>query len=446
MHSTETSIGLVSSMDGVVTEPIETEQEETGKDGELDIDIEIGGLDNHKEVDLPFLTHERTEERTPPASPKSASRNTPKSTAPSWTGFLRYKSKALDLKLPASGFHINGPLVEEHMPLILTVGHRMPLEQLLAYLPKIDFSATRNRTCIYFEAEEGEKANYQALFQTFRSADRAAVVSIDKSSVIGVNASFFKELYVFPLAASDPVPSFINDQDYDRDLEDMLIGVFLTDKEKELVNTFTVPTDSSTLYEDEDMKDDEAADAQHLLRNLQSEMLGPVPPHPSQQQQGPPGFAAAPDIFSTLNALAQSKTFSDLTRGPGEDLRGPPPMGGYGPVPPHPMGGYGGPPPPHPMGGYGGPPPHHMGSPPRGNPNYGHHQGSPNHGGHHNPNMGGQNYGGPPGNARHLPVPPRGGGGGPRTRGGSMGGQNYGGPPNSSPGGRRGGHFPRQNY
>jgi len=51
--------------------------------------------------------------------------------------------------------------------------------------------------------------------------------------VNGVNCSYFKELYIFPLAASDKVPSFISDEEYDKDLEDMLIGVFLTDKEIE---------------------------------------------------------------------------------------------------------------------------------------------------------------------------------------------------------------------
>lgn len=38
-------------------------------------------------------------------------------------------------------------------------------------------------------------------------------------------------MYIFPLSATDPKPHFIDNNDkYDRDIYDTLVGVFVTDK------------------------------------------------------------------------------------------------------------------------------------------------------------------------------------------------------------------------
>lgn len=133
---------------------------------------------------------------------------------------------------------------------------RMTLSSLLNYISQLEFSSSRNKTTVYFdifhenqnqESSQEEKKNYKILFQELRKKDRAGVIKIEKEKIIGVHWNFFKELYIFPLSASDPVPSFINSDEYDRDLEDMLIGVFITDKVKEVMNSFTLPQQENSL-------------------------------------------------------------------------------------------------------------------------------------------------------------------------------------------------------
>jgi len=83
-----------------------------------------------------------------------------------------------------------------------------------------------------------------SLFDHLRQINRGGVIFLEKGTrTYGMSSAFFKEIYIFPLAASDHVPPFIHDEEYDRDLKDTLIGVFLTDKD---VDSYTgLDSDSS---------------------------------------------------------------------------------------------------------------------------------------------------------------------------------------------------------
>jgi hypothetical protein len=56
---------------------------------------------------------------------------------------------------------------------------------------------------------------YQKLFSHLRVTSRAGVVQVGGKD-FGAYASYFKEVYVFPLAASDPDPDFLSEMGFDR--------------------------------------------------------------------------------------------------------------------------------------------------------------------------------------------------------------------------------------
>jgi len=96
--------------------------------------------------------------------------------------------------------------------------------------------------------------SYVRLFQHLKEVGRAGVFILHRGDTVSVPHTYFKvscslvdwlihlltyypffqELYILPLAGSDPKPSFIDQSsNYDRDVQNTLIGVFLTEKTKD---------------------------------------------------------------------------------------------------------------------------------------------------------------------------------------------------------------------
>lgn len=202
-----------------------------------EVQINLDGFDNFNIEEATKTTAYIDEQEnitiTPPLSPKrttTASKSKQKEST--WLGVIEYKYKDFDIQFPCSCYPINGVSVEEYVPRVLKITNRMSRDALLTYLPKIDYSATRNRTCVYFDVEEQYQSDYKLLFDHLRQINRGGVISLEQGTrTYGMSSAFFKEIYIFPLAASDRVPPFIRDDEYDRDLKDTLIGVFLTDKD-----------------------------------------------------------------------------------------------------------------------------------------------------------------------------------------------------------------------
>jgi len=63
------------------------------------------------------------------------------------------------------------------------------------------------------------------LYAYLKKVKRGGVFTIEKKKDSKVE---FQELYVFPLGASDVLPTFIRFSEYDREYEDTLLGVFIT--------------------------------------------------------------------------------------------------------------------------------------------------------------------------------------------------------------------------
>jgi hypothetical protein len=59
------------------------------------------------------------------------------------------------------------------------------------------------------------------------------------------NSQRFKELYVFPLSSTSAVPTFMQ-RKYSRNFEDILVGVFLTDKTQPPIFAKNVVTQKET--------------------------------------------------------------------------------------------------------------------------------------------------------------------------------------------------------
>jgi len=192
-------------------------------------------------IDLDDIKVDKTGIPIPQAIPTSPLPSPPSSPTPHqagalvWSGRIIYQWKGYDFDLMLNAFHINGPNVGSYLPRVMKIEQRISLDQLIKYVPKIDFSSSRKRTCVYFEisdkGSEGDKKTYRKLFAHLKKINRGGVFAIRPDELIGVDSSFFKELYIFPLGASDNVPPFLGDE-YDRDLEDMLIGIFLTNRSR----------------------------------------------------------------------------------------------------------------------------------------------------------------------------------------------------------------------
>lgn len=117
------------------------------------------------------------------------------SSLPTWGGMVKYQFQGLDLSLSLSGFHIEGPEIGENLPRVLKVEHRMDLQQLLDYLPKLDASTSRARTSMYFtvaDTDEESFESYARLFTHLKEVQRAGVFHIHKGDAIGVSPTFFK--------------------------------------------------------------------------------------------------------------------------------------------------------------------------------------------------------------------------------------------------------------
>lgn len=88
----------------------------------------------------------------------------------------------------------------------------MNLDQLLTYIPQLKFSSSRACTCVLLKSAQGE---YKKLFSHLRTTERSGVVQVGPNNFPGLH-TFFKEVYVFPLAASDPDPDFLTEQGFER--------------------------------------------------------------------------------------------------------------------------------------------------------------------------------------------------------------------------------------
>jgi len=117
------------------------------------------GIDDSKEIETGYMEEQESFSLSPAHSPKRSSSIPQKES--SWLGILEYKYKDFDIQFPCTCHPINGPSVEEYLPRVLKITNRMTRDQLLQYLPKIDFSATRNRTCVYFDVEEQYQRDYK---------------------------------------------------------------------------------------------------------------------------------------------------------------------------------------------------------------------------------------------------------------------------------------------
>jgi len=141
----------------------------------------------------------------------------------SWKGKISYELKdevAVDFN--AKLVHINGPKIEEYIPLLLKIENRLSLEELLKYIPDIDQSNTRYATVGYFLPEESTlNDDYNKLFLYLKKVNRGGVFTIPSHPL-------FTELFVFPLSKSDILPTFINANEYNREYEDTLIGIFIS--------------------------------------------------------------------------------------------------------------------------------------------------------------------------------------------------------------------------
>jgi len=142
-----------------------------------------------------------------------------------WRGNIKYSWKECDVDFLVNLFHINGPEVENMLPNLLNIENRLDIQELRQYLPKISFSTSRNKTACYFFQPQSEKGldEYRKLFTYLHKIKRGGVFGLNKDQ------NFFQELYVFPLSKGEEIPYLVNKSEIDIN-EDLLIGVFLTDK------------------------------------------------------------------------------------------------------------------------------------------------------------------------------------------------------------------------
>lgn len=93
----------------------------------------------------------------------------------------------------------------------------MDLKALLDYLPQLKFSSSRTISCMLLKKKDFgfHASSYEKLFNHLRSTEKSGVVQVSPAE-FGSVAPFFKEVYVFPIAAIDPDPSFLEDAGYDR--------------------------------------------------------------------------------------------------------------------------------------------------------------------------------------------------------------------------------------
>eukprot|EP01128_Nolandella_sp_AFSM9_P010685 TRINITY_DN7431_c0_g1_i1.p1 TRINITY_DN7431_c0_g1~~TRINITY_DN7431_c0_g1_i1.p1 ORF type:complete len:972 (-),score=256.51 TRINITY_DN7431_c0_g1_i1:114-3029(-) len=160
--------------------------------------------------------------------------------ASDWKGSISYQFNEANISLNVAGYLLTGPNVFASLPPRLIVEHRMDLTELLAYLPQLDKSSSRTRTCVYFTptaapsssspTPSSEEEDYMKLFDELKTQNRAGVFVLKPGVTGELRHSFFKELYLIPIAAVDPKPDYIDEDRYPRDLVDTLIGVFINDK------------------------------------------------------------------------------------------------------------------------------------------------------------------------------------------------------------------------
>jgi len=140
-----------------------------------------------------------------------------------WCGNIKNSWKECEVDIVVNVYHINGPQVENMLPSLLSIENRLDLKELHKYLPKITGSTSRNRTACYFQPKSEEHLDgYRKLFSYLQKINRGGVLANKQQGL-------FQELYIFPLAKGENIPSFISSNDIDIK-EDLLIGVFLTDK------------------------------------------------------------------------------------------------------------------------------------------------------------------------------------------------------------------------
>lgn len=120
------------------------------------------------------------------------------------------------LHLTAHRFHVMGPKIEKLFPRSLDIGHRMELKQLLEYIPQLERSTSRACTCMLLEKKYATSSDYDKLFEHLRTTERSGVVQVSPKEFPGALLSFFKEVYVFPLAAIDPDPEFLTVEGFER--------------------------------------------------------------------------------------------------------------------------------------------------------------------------------------------------------------------------------------
>lgn len=81
-----------------------------------------------------------------PSTPRSEKDDVPMPlTLPTWVGAVKYQFHGIDLTIPVSGHHVEGAEVGSFLPPLLKVEHRMDLNDLLQYLPRLDQSSSRAR-------------------------------------------------------------------------------------------------------------------------------------------------------------------------------------------------------------------------------------------------------------------------------------------------------------
>jgi len=139
-----------------------------------------------------------------------------------WCGNIKNSWKECEVDIQVNIYHMNGVEIEDMLPTSLAIENRLDLKELHKYLPKLSFSSSRNMTICYFQPKSVEHLDdYRKLF--------AYLKSINRGGVFSTNKDFFQELYVFPLAKEEEIPSLISKIDLDIK-EDLLIGVFLSDR------------------------------------------------------------------------------------------------------------------------------------------------------------------------------------------------------------------------
>jgi hypothetical protein len=176
----------------------------------------------HVPITTPRSPHEPLLNKTLISPPRSIRDN------PDWSGKISYHNQNFVFQFSVIGWHVNGPQVEPYIPLSMRIDNRTNLSELLHYLPKLDQSTSRNRSCIYFEAAPSEEVEYRNFFVHLKDSNRGGVIAIEDNA----DKNFLKELYIYPLSSRDPIPPFLKGYELilNRKGLDTLIGVFLTSK------------------------------------------------------------------------------------------------------------------------------------------------------------------------------------------------------------------------